>query len=107
MAYESPARPPQYVGNVIVSQTVVLAYTCKYMPQLTIYLDQETERLVRDASRQAGEPASKWVADAIRRRVSHEWPADVLAILGTWPNDFPETDSLRTGLGDDAPREPL
>lgn len=75
------------------------------MPQLTIYLDQETDNLVREASRRSGEPASKWIAEAIRRRAKHEWPADVLAIFGSWPSDFPESDSLRAGLGKDSSRE--
>ena len=77
------------------------------MPQLTIYLDSETDQLVREASRLSGEPASKWIADAIRKRVRHEWPADVLAILGTWPADHPEPGELRSGLGEDVPRENL
>jgi len=77
------------------------------MPEMTIYLDHETERLVREAARVAGEPASKWIADAIRSRVRHEWPADVLEILGSWPTNFPESNELRAGMGDDAPREEL
>jgi hypothetical protein len=75
------------------------------MPQLTIYLDSETDQLVRRAARRSGEPASKWVADAIRRRAQSEWPADVLAILGRWDADFPEASGLRKGYGKDAKRE--
>jgi hypothetical protein len=77
------------------------------MPQITIYLDDETSKLVRRAARQAGESASKWVADAIRRRTRTEWPADVLAILGSWGPDFPDASALRKGYGEDATREKL
>lgn len=75
------------------------------MPQMTIYLDTETNQLVREAARRSGEPASKWVTDAIRLRTRSEWPADVLAILGSWEAEFPAAESLRQGMGLDVQRE--
>jgi hypothetical protein len=77
------------------------------MPQMTIYLDDETSKLVQRAARQAGESASKWVADAVRRRARTEWPPDVLSILGSWGADFPDAAALRKGYGKDAKRERL
>lgn len=75
------------------------------MPQMTIYLDSETNQLVREAAQRSGEPASKWVAGAIRRRARSEWPADVLAILGSWEAEFPDAESLRQNMGQDISRE--
>ncbi len=82
-------------------------YNCKYMPQMTIYLDRETDQMVREAARRAGESASKWVGEAIRRQTRDQWPADVLEILGSWEQDFPASEQLRAGLGKDVPREGL
>jgi len=74
---------------------------------MTIYLDDATSKLVRRAARQAGESASKWVADAVKRRARTEWPSDVLAILGSWGPDFPDATALRKGYGKEAKRERL
>jgi len=73
------------------------------MGQMTVYLDEETERLVKRHVNSSGESASKWVAEAVRRRARTEWPADVLALFGSW-KDFPETTELRQH-GRDLPRE--
>ena len=74
---------------------------------MTIYLDSDTDKLVRQAASHSGEPVSKWIADAIRLRACSEWPADVLAILGNWESEFPDAERLRTGYGEDAERESL
>ena len=49
---------------------------------------------------------SQFVADLIRRATAAEWPADVLATFGAFP-DFPSAEELqanREGLPDDPPR---
>jgi hypothetical protein len=83
-------------------------YNCKYMGQITIYLDEATEKLVRRHVKSSGEPASRWIAEAVRRRASSEWPDDVLALFGSWKDDdFPDASELRKGYGKDAKRERL
>ena len=78
------------------------------MGQITIYLDDETEKLVRRHIKEKGQSASKWIAEAVRKRVASEWPADILALFGTWKNDdFPDAAELRTGYGTDTRREKL
>ena len=77
------------------------------MPQITIWLDGDTDKLVRQAASHSGEPVSEWIADAIWLRARSEWPADVLAILGSWESDFPSAEALRTGYGEDVERESL
>jgi hypothetical protein len=78
------------------------------MGQVTIYLDDETEKLLRRHVRKSGESASRWVAEAVRRRVVAEWPPDVLELFGSWKaGDFPDAADLRTGYGQDAKREDL
>ena len=76
------------------------------MGQITIYLDDETDRLVKSYVKASGESASKWVADAVRKRARSEWPADILSLFGSWKNDdFPDAAELRKGYGKDVPRE--
>ncbi|MES1258021.1 MAG: CopG family transcriptional regulator [Acidobacteriota bacterium] len=78
------------------------------MGQITIYLDDDTEKLVRRHVKISGESTSKWIAEAVRRRVSREWPADVLALFGSWKeDDFPDAGDLRKGYGRDVKREAL
>lgn len=85
-----------------------MAYTWTYMAQVTIYLDEKTEQLVKDHVQASGESTSKWIAEAVRKRVLSEWPADVLSLLGSWKDeDLPDEAELRGGYGTDAAREEL
>ena len=76
------------------------------MPQVTIYLDDETEALVNAALKGARVSKSKWIAEAIRARVRSEWPRSVAAMAGAWP-DFPTAEEIRKSKGRDRKREPL
>jgi predicted transcriptional regulator len=76
------------------------------MAQVTIYLDDETERRMKCAAEEAGVSRSRWVAEAIREKTAAEWPLAVRRLAGAW-EDFPEVEELRAGLGEDARREPL
>jgi len=42
------------------------------MGQITIYLDDETERLLKTSVKKSGESASKWIAEAVRKRARPE-----------------------------------
>jgi hypothetical protein len=85
-----------------------MIYNCTYMGQITIYLDDETEKLVKSHVQASGESASKWIAEAVRKRARNEWPADILSLFGSWnDNDFPDAEELRKGYGRDAAREEL
>ena len=75
------------------------------MAQLTLYLDEKTERLVKASAEAAGLSQSRWVAEVIQRAAAPAWPPGVSEALGSWP-DFPEAESLRTGTVD-LPRESL
>ena len=76
------------------------------MPQISLYIDTDTDRRMRKAARAAGVSRSKWAADAIQRKLLDEWPAEFLELNGAWP-DFPTADELREPLADDAPRADL
>jgi len=76
------------------------------MPQITIYLDANTEEQARSAARAKGIPLSRWISGVIREKNANAWPQEVLDLAGAWP-DFPSLEELRKRQGDDAPRESL
>ena len=74
------------------------------MAQVTLYLDDETQRLMRERARAAGLSNSKWVALLIRaQEPQEEWPADVKALAGKF-SDFPLADAARSATGSDIER---
>ncbi len=54
------------------------------MGQITIYLDDDSERRVRMAARSAGVPVSRWVAEAIETYAMTTWPQSVRELPGSW-----------------------
>ncbi len=76
------------------------------MGQVTIYLDEETQALMKRAARSSGVSLSRWVAGVIREKVHGEWPADVAALAGSWP-DAPTAEEIRATYAIDVPREPM
>ena len=79
-------------------------YTCKYMPQVTLYVDEQTSQRMRAAAKAAGVSLSRWVSELIRQHTTHEWPDSVQKLAGAWAD---EKDAKQPPLGRDVPREPL
>ena len=52
--------------------------------QVTIYLDDETERRMRGAARSSGLSQSKWIARLIQHRTRETWPEAVARLAGAW-----------------------
>lgn len=71
------------------------------MGQITIYLDDENERRVKEAAKRAGIPVSRWVAQLVEEKACTSWPDAVRELAGAWP-DLPDLESIRqhTGRGD-------
>jgi hypothetical protein len=76
------------------------------MPQVTIYLDQETERRARREARSARMSLSRWISTILRERTDDKWPPEVLALFGAWP-DFPTLEEIRRGQPPDTTRKRL
>jgi hypothetical protein len=76
------------------------------MPQVTLYLDDETDAKARAAAVAAGVSYSRWVSDLIRAKILDEWPSAVLALAGEVPA-FPDLTELRGNQGADVRRESL
>lgn len=76
------------------------------MGQVTIYLDDDTDKLVQLAASSEGVSKSKWIAGLIRERASNEWPAFVRNLAGAW-TDFPSLTEIRGDQAEDSARESL
>ncbi len=72
------------------------------MSQITLYLDDETERLLREAAQASGLSNSKWVAELIKKYAHQEWPQELLGLAGAF-DDFPLRDETMQ-QGQDFPR---
>ena len=76
------------------------------MAQVTVYLDPETAAKAKAAAREAGLSQSRWLAELIRRHAVIQWPRTVRRLGGSWP-EFPDAAEIRSGLGQDVPRQPV
>lgn len=76
------------------------------MGQVTIYLDEHTEKKMLNMVGKSGISKSKWIAELIREKTATTWPQDVIEMAGTW-KDFPTAEEIRSGLGKDAERETI
>jgi hypothetical protein len=76
------------------------------MSQVTIYLDDDTEKRARAAADAGGDSLSRWISGVIRERTATTWPQHVLDLAGSWP-DFPLAEDLRKRQKGDNRRERL
>jgi hypothetical protein len=76
------------------------------MGQITIYLDDETERKMKRIVQSKQISQSRWIAGLIKQRLREEWPESVREIPGSW-KDAPSAEELRRGLGVDYTRKEL
>lgn len=76
------------------------------MPQVTIYLDEDTEKRAKKAARAEGVSLSKWICDSLRQKTESTWPKAFLDLAGAFP-DFPTLEDLRRPDRADAGREPI
>ena len=76
------------------------------MGQVTIYLDDETEKKMIANARVMKLSKSKWIAGVIQEKLVDQWPDTVRELAGSW-DDFPSLDELRAGASTDSERETL
>ena len=77
------------------------------MGQVTIYLDNETENKLKKAAKSSHLSVSKWIAGIIKEKIMTEWPQDVVELAGSWKEDFPTLEKIRSNIGHDSLREGL
>lgn len=76
------------------------------MGQVTIYLDDETEKKLNAILKDAKVSKSNWIAGLIREKAETSWPENVIQLAGAW-KDLPTKDELRKTHSKDIEREPL
>lgn len=74
------------------------------MGQVTIYIDDDTEKKMLKMIEKQGISKSKWIAELIREKASATWPESVVKLAGAW-KDLPTAEEIRKGMGKDARRE--
>ena len=74
------------------------------MGQVTIYIDEETERKMLKMIQKRGVSKSRWIAELIREKTATTWPENVVKLAGAW-KDLPTAEQIRKGMGKDARRE--
>ncbi len=77
------------------------------MGQITIYLDSNIEAKLRAAAKTHKMPISRWIANLIDEKISTSWPKNVVDLAGSWKDDFPSSEEIRSSTGEDHPREKL
>lgn len=77
------------------------------MGQITIYLDSEIENKMKTAVKASDLSVSKWIANLIKEKISTEWPQDVVNLAGSWKDEFPSLQEIRSGQAVDSSREIL
>lgn len=75
------------------------------MGQVTIYLDNDTENRLKKAAKSNHLSVSKWIAGIIEEKITTEWPQDVVTLAGSWKDDFPTIEEIRSSAVYDSPRE--
>jgi len=75
------------------------------MGQVTIYLDSEIEKKLKTAAKASKLSVSKWVAAIIKEKISTEWSQNVVELAGSWKEDFPTLEEIRSTQGLDTKRE--
>ena len=54
------------------------------MGQVTIYLDDDTERKMAENAAMLNVSKSKWIANVIREKLVEDWPSNIRALPGAW-----------------------
>jgi hypothetical protein len=75
------------------------------MSHLSIYLDRETETLVRKAAKKNSLSMSKWIARQLKKSAQDEWSESFKNLAGSIP-EMPLIEDIRKGFrSNDARRE--
>jgi len=55
--------------------------------QIAIYIDDKLAKRLDAAVKASGQSKSKWVAQAIKRSLTDQWPEGFFELAGSWKDD--------------------
>ena len=67
------------------------------MGQVTIYIDDNTEKKMLNMVEKSGISKSKWIAELIREKTATTWPENVVQLAGAW-KDLPTAEEITLGF---------
>jgi len=76
------------------------------MPQVSLYIDEDTLKKVEDRAKQDHESLSKWVGERIKKTLNEEYPPgffELFGVLKDTPFERPPQGKFKT----DCPLEPF
>lgn len=76
------------------------------MGQVTIYIDDKTEKKMVNMVKKRGISKSSWIAELIREKTATTWPENVICLSGAW-KDLPTAEKIRDKMGKDSRRESI
>jgi len=76
------------------------------MPQLSLYLDETTLKMIERAAKIGNVSISKWVRNNVIRSLQNEWPDDYFNLFGAVKDDSFSRPADPIPV-DDVPREEL
>jgi predicted transcriptional regulator len=55
--------------------------------QIAIYIDDQLAKRLDEAVKASGRSKSKWVAQAIKRSLTDQWPEGFFELAGSWKDE--------------------
>ncbi len=80
------------------------------MAQIAIYIDDQLAKRLDEVVKASGGSKSKWVAQAIKRSLTDQWPEGFFELAGSWKDDVGPDEimaRIRKGSEKADPREKL
>ena len=74
------------------------------MGQVTIYIDDKTEKKMANMVEKSGISKSKWITELIREKTATTWPENIIRLAGAW-KDLPSAEEIRAKMTEDSNRE--
>ena len=76
------------------------------MAHITLYLDNDSEKLLRQKAQRSHMSLSRWAAKVLKEKTRGEWSEEVNRLAGAW-QDLDSARQMRTFPVADVPREEL
>lgn len=70
------------------------------MGHVTLYLEDDVARKMRDAAKSMNISQRRWVAELIKEKISNEWPDSIKQLAGAW-SDLSLTEAIITKSAQD------